>query len=75
MRILVVEDEPKMAALIRRVLVAERHVVDVAPRRRMAIALAERGHYDVIVLDRMLPGMDGSPCCACSARKGTTTPV
>ena len=41
MRILVVEDEPKMAGLIRRVLVAERHVVDVAPDGVSAIALAE----------------------------------
>ena len=43
MRVLVVEDEPKMAALIRRVLVAERHVVDVAPDGVSAIALAVGG--------------------------------
>lgn len=59
MRVLVVEDEPKMAALIKRVLVAERHVVDVAPDGVSAIALAEAAAPDVVVLDRMLPDIDG----------------
>jgi len=75
MRILVVEDEPKMAALIRRVLVAERHVVDVAPDGVSAIALAERGPHDVIVLDRMLPDLDGIGVLRLLRAKGTTTPV
>ena len=59
MRIMLVEDEPKMAGLIRRVLLAERHVVDVAPDGLSAIALAEGAAYDAIVLDRMLPDIDG----------------
>ena len=58
MRVLVVEDEPKMAALIRRVLTAERHVVDLAPDGAAA-SRSPPSDYDVIVLDRMLPDLDG----------------
>jgi DNA-binding response OmpR family regulator len=75
MRILVVEDEPKMAALIRRVLVAERHVVDVAPDGVAAIALAERGPHDVIVLDRMLPDLDGLDLLRLLRTRGVRTPA
>jgi two-component system OmpR family response regulator len=59
MRILLVEDEPKLAALIRRVLTAERHVVDVAADAAGAIALLGTTDFDVAVVDRMLPDLDG----------------
>ena len=59
MRVLVVEDNAKMAALIRRVLAAERIGVDVAPDGESGLALSLAGAYDVIVLDRMLPDVDG----------------
>ncbi len=75
MRVLVVEDEAKMAALIRRVLTAERHVVDVAPDGVTGAALAERGPYDVIVLDRMLPDVDGVTLLRLLRTKGVVTPV
>jgi two-component system OmpR family response regulator len=75
MRVLVVEDEPKMAALIKRVLVAERHVVDVAPDGVSAIALAETGPWDVVVLDRMLPDIDGITVLRLLRAKGIATPV
>ncbi len=75
MRILVVEDEPKMAGLIRRVLVAERHVVEVAPDGLTAIALAEGADFDAIVLDRMLPDVDGLTVLRVLRTKGVTTPV
>jgi DNA-binding response OmpR family regulator len=75
MRVLVVEDEPKMAALIRRVLVAERHVVDVAPDGVSAVALSDAGPHDVIVLDRMLPDIDGFTVLRLLRAKGVTTPV
>ena len=75
MRVLVVEDEPKMAALIRRVLVAERHVVDVAPDGVSAIALAEAAPYDVAVLDRGLPDIDGITVMRLLRAKGIATPV
>lgn len=75
MRILVVEDEPKMASLIRRVLIAERHVVDVAPDGLSAVALADGPAFDVIVLDRMLPDLDGLSILRLLRAKGVTTPV
>ena len=75
MHVLVVEDEPKMAALIRRVLVAERHVVDVAPDGVGAIALATRGEPDVIVLDRLLPDIDGVTVLRLLRAKGVAAPV
>ena len=75
MRVLVVEDEPKMAALIKRVLVAERHVVDIAPDGVSAVALAETGPHDVIVLDRMLPDIDGVTVLRLLRAKGVASPV
>ena len=75
MHVLVVEDEPKMAALIRRVLVAERHVVDVAPDGVGAIALATQGEPDVIVLDRLLPDIDGVTVLRLLRAKGVAAPV
>jgi two-component system OmpR family response regulator len=75
MRILVVDDEAKMAALMRRVLVAERNVVDVAPDGVSAVALAERGPYDVIVLDRMLPDLDGVAVLRLLRAQGVKTPI
>jgi DNA-binding response OmpR family regulator len=75
MRLLVVEDEPKMAELIRRVLTAERHVVDVAPDGVSGVALAERGPHDVIVLDRGLPDVDGITVLRLLRSKGVQTPV
>ncbi|HEU0242832.1 MAG TPA: response regulator transcription factor [Candidatus Limnocylindrales bacterium] len=75
MQVLVVEDEPKMAALIKRVLVAERHVVDIAQDGVTAVALAEGGPHDVIVLDRMLPDIDGITVLRLLRAKGIATPV
>ncbi|MFI5227316.1 MAG: response regulator transcription factor [Candidatus Limnocylindrales bacterium] len=75
MRILLVEDEPKMAALIRRVLVAERHVVDSAPDGVTAVGLGTTGDYDVAIVDRMLPDIDGLSVIRLLRRKGVRTPV
>jgi two-component system OmpR family response regulator len=75
MRVLVVEDEPKMGQLIRRVLVAERHAVDLAGDGMSALSLASAGGYDVVVLDRMLPGADGLEVLRLLRSRGDTTPV
>ena len=64
-----------MADLIRRVLVAERHVVDVAPDGVAGIALAERSPHDVIVLDRGLPDIDGLSVLRLLRSKGIGTSV
>ncbi len=75
MHVLVVEDEPKMAELIRRVLVAERNVVDLAPDGVAALALADHNPYDVIVLDRMLPDIDGIAVLRLMRAKAIRTPI
>lgn len=75
MRVLVVEDEAKMALLIRRVLTAERHVVDIADDGLTAVGLAEGTPYDVIVLDRMLPDLDGIDVLRLLRSKGVNSPV
>lgn len=75
MRILIVEDEPKMAEAIRRVLVAERNSVDLAEDGVAALALAGDRDYDVIVLDRGLPDLDGLEVLRLLRSRGVSTPV
>jgi DNA-binding response OmpR family regulator len=75
MRVLVVDDEPRMGELIRRVLLAERHVVDLAEDGVGALALAKAGGYDAIVLDRMLPDLDGTEVLQLLRSRGDRTPV
>ena len=75
MRILVVEDEPRMGELIRRVLVAEHHGVDVARDGVSALAFAAGEAYDVLVLDRMLPDLEGLELLRLLRSRGVTTPA
>jgi two-component system OmpR family response regulator len=62
-RVLIVEDEVKMAALIRRGLRSDGVAADVAIRGEDALWMAGSTEYDVIVLDVMLPGIDGFETC------------
>jgi two-component system OmpR family response regulator len=62
-RVLIVEDEVKMAALIRRGLRSDGVAADVAVRGEDALWMAGSTEYDVIVLDVMLPGIDGFETC------------
>ena len=75
MHILVVEDERRLAALLQRVLTEERHVVDVANDGTSGYDLAGSGSYDVVVLDLMLPGMDGLEICRRIRKEGVQTPI
>ncbi len=59
MRVLVIEDEPKIAGFIKKGLETEGHAVDVARTGADGLAHALAVLYDVIVLDLMLPGIDG----------------
>ncbi|MDJ0334402.1 response regulator transcription factor [Salinibacterium sp. G-O1] len=63
LRILVVEDEPEMAALLARGLRGEGYTVDTAGNGIDGITLAQREPYDIAVLDVMLPGMSGFELC------------
>jgi DNA-binding response OmpR family regulator len=60
MRLLLVEDEEKVARFVRRGLEAERYAVDVAPDGKEAVELAARYSYDLIILDLMLPALSGT---------------
>ena len=75
MRVLIVEDEPKMAGLVRRGLLEEGHVADVAAKGEDAIWMAEAHPYDAIVLDVMLPGLTGFETCRRLRNAGVWTPV
>jgi len=75
MRVLVVEDEPKMATLVARGLREEGHAADVAARGEDALWMASSAPYDAIVLDVMLPGMDGFSTCRELRARNVWTPV
>ena len=63
MRVLIVEDQPKLARLLRRGLEAEGAAVDVTARGEDALWMAGATAYDAIVLDVQLPGIDGFEAC------------
>ena len=75
MRVLIVEDELKMAGLVRRGLVEEGHAADVAAKGEDAVWMAEAHPYDAIVLDVMLPGLSGFETCRRLRNAGVWTPV
>jgi two-component system OmpR family response regulator len=74
-RVLIVEDQPKLAALLARGLREEGHAADVAERGEDASWMALAAPYDAIVLDIMLPGVDGLETCRELRRQGVWTPV
>ncbi len=75
MRILLVEDELKMARALRRGLEQEGHSVDMSADGDEALARAVESEYDVIVLDVMLPGRDGFSVCRELRARGRWAPV
>ena len=75
MRVLVVEDEPKMASLIRRGLEEEDMAVDVTARGDDAVWMAGSTEYDAVILDVMLPGLDGFEVCRRLRADEVWTPV
>jgi len=74
-RVLVVEDEPKLAALIARALREEGHPADVAGRGSDGLWMAQAAPYDAIVLDLMLPDLDGLEVVRRLRAKQIWTPV
>jgi two-component system OmpR family response regulator len=75
MRALLVEDDVRMAAALRRGLRAHGVVADVAPTGDEALGIAQASAPDVIVLDVMLPGMDGFEVCRRLRDAGVWTPI
>lgn len=74
-RILCVEDDPMTAEYIAKGLGDAGFDVDIADDGDRGLAQASEGHYDAIVLDRMLPGMDGISIVTALRSSGVTTPV
>jgi two-component system OmpR family response regulator len=74
-RVLIVEDETKVAAAVRRGLEAEGFAVDVACTGTDGLWMATENSYDVIVLDILLPGMNGFQVCGKLREAGNWTPV
>ena len=75
MRVLIVEDEIKMAALIRRGLIGDGLAADVAIKGEDALWMAGATEYDAIVLDVMLPGIDGFEVCRRLRDDSVWTPI
>src|SRR4051794_36559007 len=75
MRVLVVEDEVKLAALVRKGLREEGLLADVAVRGEDALWMADASPYDVLVLDVNLPGIDGFETCRRLRGNGIATPI
>lgn len=74
-RIMVVEDEARLAAAIKRGLEREGYAVDVALNGRDGLWLAEQNPYDAVVLDIMLPDTDGFAICRSLRQSGSWVPI
>ncbi len=73
--ILVVEDDPAMARALRQGLEQENYVVTVAPNGWKGLELAQRGRFQAILLDVMLPGLDGHSLARQLRSGGDDTPI
>jgi two-component system, OmpR family, manganese sensing response regulator len=75
MKILLVDDEPALTEPLSRLLTREGYVVDVAANGRDGAQLADKGNYDLLILDWMLPDVTGLQICQQLRSQGDSTPV
>lgn len=75
MRLLIVEDDHRIAASLKKGLEQERHAVDLSHDGSEGFDLGSEENYDVIILDRLLPGMDGVQICRQLRKNGIHTPI
>lgn len=75
MKILVVEDDAKIAAFLQKGLSEESYSVDLSAHADEAVYLAQVNAYDIILLDVMLPGRDGMEVCRTLRERKVTTPI
>lgn len=75
MRVLIAEDEPRMAALLQRALTEDGYSVDTVGSGTDALWMAREVDYDAVVLDVMLPGQDGFAVCRALRRDGRWAPI
>ena len=75
MRVLVVEDDQELADILRRALTEQSYNVDVAHDGESALFLAQSEEFNVIILDLMIPKIDGVAVCHNLRESGKTTPI
>lgn len=75
MKVLVIEDDKDTGAYVKKGLEEQGHVVDLAPNGRDGLFLAAGEKYDVMIVDRMLPGLDGLNVIKTIRGAGVRTPV
>jgi DNA-binding response OmpR family regulator len=75
MRLLIVEDEKRLALSLAKGLTAEGYAVDVVHDGREGLFRASEGSYDLVILDIMLPGMNGYRVCAALRGAGHDVPI
>lgn len=75
MKLLVIEDDREAAAYIAKGLAESGYVIDHAPEGRGGLFMATSGNYDALIVDRMLPGMDGLALVAALRSAEIRTPV
>lgn len=75
MRILIVEDEERIARFLKKGLEEESYAVDVAPDGAAALDWVAGATYDLILLDVMLPGLNGFEVCRILRQRGVATPI
>jgi two-component system OmpR family response regulator len=74
-RVLVIEDDPRVASMLDRALVRQGYAVDLVSRGEDGLRAATKGDYDALVLDVMLPDLDGFSLCRSLRRREVWTPV
>ena len=75
LKVLLLEDEPKMARVLTQIFAEEGYSVDLCTTGADAIEQAGAGSYSLIVLDWMVPAVDGLAACREMRRRGVTTPI
>ena len=75
MRILIVEDETAIANAVKRALAADGHAVDIVADGRQALDWADTYPYDLVILDVVLPGLDGFAVCSALREAGVAASI
>lgn len=75
MRVLLIEDDRRLAAIIKKVLTAEKMAVDIARDGDMGVEMALQGNHDAAVIDWMLPGQDGPAVCRAIRSSHSSLPI
>ena len=75
MRILIIEDDPSVASFAQRGLSEQGHTVDVSEDGNEGLEMAHAGNYDALIVDRMLPGLDGIEVVRSLRSAGVSTPI